>query len=152
MATVHPRFWCRILGHKSQFIFLFGQKKNNKTVCIGNEQWKARLNKSFAQRKKVSLPVPSSEGAVFVKDATGRVLVLERHQHGAELVQQVQQLRAPHVLQVHDLFQVVLASKVTTQPVDKKTWKNLKKRQAFCFSSNDWRWVFHKRMMDARNF
>lgn len=44
------------------------------------------------------------------------VLVAGDHQHAAELVKQHQQLRAPHVLVVHDLLQVVPASEVVQEP------------------------------------
>lgn len=54
------------------------------------------------------------------------------HQHAAELVKQHQQLRAPHVLVVHDLLQVVSASEVVKQPAGRrarKAWAKSKRMQ-----------------------
>ena len=38
------------------------------------------------------------------------------HQHAAELIEERLEVRAPHVLVVHDLLQVVVASEVVQQP------------------------------------
>lgn len=44
------------------------------------------------------------------------IFVIGHHQHAAELVQERLELRAPHVLVVHDLLQVVVAPEIVQQP------------------------------------
>lgn len=44
------------------------------------------------------------------------VLVIGHHKNVAELVKQSLELGAPHVLIVHNLFQVVVSSEVVQQP------------------------------------
>lgn len=51
-----------------------------------------------------------------LEDGNDWVLVGGHHQHAAELVEEHEQLRAPGVLIVHDLLQVVAATEVLQQP------------------------------------
>lgn len=51
-----------------------------------------------------------------LEDGNDRVLVRGHHQDAAELVHEREQLRAPRVLVVHDLLQVVAASEVVQKP------------------------------------
>lgn len=64
-----------------------------------------------------------------LEDGDDGVLVAGDHQHAAELVEQHQQLRAPHVLVVHDLLQVVPASEVVQQPAGSRAREHVGQKQ-----------------------
>lgn len=64
-----------------------------------------------------------------LEDGDDGVLVAGDHQHAAELVEQHQQLRAPHVLVVHDLLQVVPPSEVVQQPAGSRAREHVGQKQ-----------------------
>lgn len=51
-----------------------------------------------------------------LEDGNNGILVVGHHKDAAELVKQRLELRAPHVLVVHNLFQVVMSPEIVKQP------------------------------------
>lgn len=56
-----------------------------------------------------------------LEDSNNGVLMGGHHQHAAEFVKEHEQLRAPCVLVVHDLLQMVAATEVVKEPGGHRT-------------------------------
>ena len=68
----------------------------------------------FQLVRQDNVSVPLLHG--WLEDWNNGILVIGHHEDTAELVKQCLELRAPHVLIVHNLFQVMMPPEIVQQP------------------------------------